>query len=278
MSMLEPEVTCIAPDTWCISEFKLVNAFLLAGRDKAVLIDTGCGIADLSRIVAALTDKPFFVLLTHGHADHTGGLIRLPGIQTYVGPEDRDMNRKMPCDNRFRRMYIEYRVDFRFPGEGHKQALLDMLPPDPGIVKFEDFLPLSEGMHFDLGGRTLQAVHTPGHSEGSYCFLDSATDILFSGDTVNNSIILMRQPDNDLRLVAQYRETLKKLWNMSDRYALLAIGHDGSTVDKQLVKDYLDLTDGLLKGSIQGSYEESGFRKGDVARLGLAELWYQCDA
>ena len=30
--------------------------------------------------------------------------------------------------------------------------------------------------------------------------------------------------------------------------------------------------------SITGTYEETGFRKGDVARLGMAELWYQCDA
>lgn len=31
-------------------------------------------------------------------------------------------------------------------------------------------------------------------------------------------------------------------------------------------------------GSIVGAYEETGFRKGDVARLGMAESWYQCDA
>ena len=37
------------------------------------------------------------------------------------------------------------------------------------------------------------------------------------------------------------------------------------------------LTGGLLDGSIVGKYEEIGFRKGDVARLGQAELWYQCD-
>ena len=40
----------------------------------------------------------------------------------------------------------------------------------------------------------------------------------------------------------------------------------------------VQLTNGLLDGSIVGAYEETGFRKGDVARLGMAELWYQCDA
>ena len=278
MKTLKPGLTLIAPNTWCISEFRLVNAFLLMGSDKAVLIDTGCGIADMSRQVADLTDKPLEVLLTHGHADHAGGLIHLPDREVYLGEEDRNMETTMPCDNRFRRMYIQYRVDYRFPGEGHREALLAMLPPDPGSVSFRNFRSLQEGQIFDLGGRTLQAVHTPAHSEGSYCFLDSATRILFSGDTVNNSIILARQPDHGMRLVEQYHTTLQKLWDMSDRYDRLAIGHDGVTVDKQLVKDYLELTAGLLNGSIQGDYEESGFRKGEVARLGLAELWYQCDA
>ena len=50
------------------------------------------------------------------------------------------------------------------------------------------------------------------------------------------------------------------------------------TISKQIVKDYLDLTARLLDGTITGAYEETGFRKGDVARLGMAELWYQCDA
>ena len=45
-----------------------------------------------------------------------------------------------------------------------------------------------------------------------------------------------------------------------------------------IVKDYLDLTEGLLDGSITGEYKETGFRKGDVAAKGAAELWYQCDA
>ena len=91
METLRPEVIQIAPQTWCISEFRLVNAFLLEGRDRAVLIDTGCGIADLSRTVSQLTDRPLLVLLTHGHADHTGGLIHFPDAPVCLKEEDRDL-------------------------------------------------------------------------------------------------------------------------------------------------------------------------------------------
>ena len=55
------------------------------------------------------------------------------------------------------------------------------------------------------------------------------------------------------------------------------MGHDDITIEKQMVKDYLELTEGLLDGTVTGNYEEVGFRKGDVARLRTAELWYQCD-
>jgi hypothetical protein len=68
------------------------------------------------------------------------------------------------------------------------------------------------------------------------------------------------------------------LWSMEASFDRLGVGHDEVTISKQIVKDYYDLTCALLDGSITGAYEETGFRKGDVARLGMAELWYQCDA
>ena len=46
-------------------------------------------------------------------------------------------------------------------------------------------------------------------------------------DTVNHSIILMRQPDNDKRLIRIYHESLKKIWEQQEKFDRLAIGHDG---------------------------------------------------
>ena len=52
--MYKHQVTEFAPKTWCISEFKLVNAFLVEGEEKAALIDTGCGIGDIAGIIKRL--------------------------------------------------------------------------------------------------------------------------------------------------------------------------------------------------------------------------------
>lgn len=280
------EVTEIAPRTWCLSEFRLVNAFLIEGEERAALVDTGCGIGDLAREVRELTDKPLIILLTHTHFDHDGGIYEFPGVPVYVNPldgeriaEDRvNMVKYMGTEdyNEMRRGYIRSRGPIRCPDLD--QAELLKLVPDHPTNDGYSWLPVRDGNEIDLGGRVLKAIHTPGHTDGSTCFLDAENRILFSGDCANISIILTRQPGNDMKLVKICNSTMTKLWKQEASFDRLAVGHDAVTLDKQIVRDYRDLSAGLLDGTITGGYEEVGFRKGDVARLGMAELWYQCDA
>lgn len=280
------EVTEIAPHTWCLSEFRLVNAFLIEGEERAALVDTGCGIGDLAREVRELTDKPLIILLTHTHFDHDGGIYEFPGVPVYVNPldgeriaEDRvSMVKYMGTEdyNEMRRGYIRSRGPIRCPDLD--QAELLKLVPDHPTNDGYSWLPVRDGNEIDLGSRVLKAIHTPGHTDGSTCFLDAENRILFSGDCANISIILTRQPGNDMKLVKICNSTMTKLWKQEASFDRLAVGHDAVTLDKQIVRDYRDLSAGLLDGTITGSYEEVGFRKGDVARLGMAELWYQCDA
>lgn len=272
----------IAPRSWCISEYKLVNAFLVEGETTAALIDTGCGIGNIAQVVKSLTNKPVVILLTHNHFDHNGGLYHFPDSQVYMHPADDGLWQsmmKMSPDgsyNGLRSFYIKSRGPVRCP-EYKIDDLMALIPQDNPSPEFQ-YTAVNHGDKIDLGGRILTVIHTPGHTEGGVCYLDENSGILFSGDTVNNSIILMRQPDNDTVLIKRYHDTVEKLWEEEKSYTALAIGHDGTVIPKQIVKDYLDLTTGLLNGTITGEYKETGFRKGDVANLGMAELWYQCDA
>ena len=72
--IIVPEFTQIAEDTYAYSEgMNQTNVYLLIGEERAVLIDTGNGLLQLDEAVSKITDKPVFVINTHGHYDHIGG-------------------------------------------------------------------------------------------------------------------------------------------------------------------------------------------------------------
>ncbi len=262
----------IAEGIYAISEYNLVNAFLVVGDEKAALIDTCCGLGNIRETVETLTDKPLVILLTHGHSDHTGGVYHFAddcGI--YMSVLDNNLKR---MTNEGRRWYAETRGPIRCPGlEDEMVASIPLEEPSTDFT----FVDIKEGDVFELGGVELEVLHTPGHTEGSVCFLDKKHRILFSGDSLNKSIILPRQMNNSKVLIKRLHETMDKIWNMSVYFEIIAVGHDGFISSKDRVMEYIKLTEGLLEDSITGNYEEEGFRAGDVVRSGDVELWYQCD-
>lgn len=272
---MEQSISRIASGVWCINEFSLVNAFLVEGEKASALIDTGCGYGNIRKVAAAASSAPLIVLLTHKHPDHAGGIYHFRDCPIYLNAEDENLTfLGMGLGNEFRRMYAKTRGPVKCPGM--EQELLTMIPePEPDCAF--PFINADDGTLIDLGGSVLECIHTPGHTAGSVCYLDKGRRILFSGDTINRSIILMRQPDNGNALIEEFLRTLRKVWAAEAAFDVLAIGHDGPFIDKRIIHDYMLLAEGILEGAVCGAYEEKGFRKGDVARYGMAELWYRCD-
>ena len=64
------EVTWIKPGFWRIDDYFTATCYLIEGRDKALLIDTGMGEGDLLDTVKKLTRLPVEVAITHPHRDH----------------------------------------------------------------------------------------------------------------------------------------------------------------------------------------------------------------
>jgi glyoxylase-like metal-dependent hydrolase (beta-lactamase superfamily II) len=67
---------------------------------------------------------------------------------------------------------------------------------------------IDEGDLIDLGDRTIQVLHTPGHSAGSISFFEESTGILIAGDAVYEGPMFGFHPDAS---AADYRETLQRL-------------------------------------------------------------------
>ena len=57
--------------------------YLVIGSERAAVIDGGTGIGRLDKLVEELTDKPYFLLLTHTHNDHIGGCKHVKEIAVY---------------------------------------------------------------------------------------------------------------------------------------------------------------------------------------------------
>ena len=157
-----------------LSEFGLVNCYLVEGTEGACLIDTGAGLADMAAVVKSLTEKPLTVLITHAHEDHLGGGVWLPEV--YVHPKD--FRTAKTYFNPFVKMGFLRMQNHKRKSRGvsYRAAFQRDYRPE--------LLPVNEGDTFDLGGRTVETFFTPGHSPGSVTFRDSCTGALFVGDHV----------------------------------------------------------------------------------------------
>lgn len=174
------QVTEIAKDTWVINEAGMTAMFLLKGTERALLIDTGVGMTDLKKLISWLTPLPYDVVLTHGHQDHIGGAAQFEEV--YIHEKDEDSLKPINYDSIAD--YVE------LLGNMGAYDVYDCSPADiRRIQKMPKCLPLKEGMVFELGGRSIEVIETPGHTSGGCCFLDRKERILFSGDACNLSLI-----------------------------------------------------------------------------------------
>ena len=64
------EIIKIGENTWSFED-GFVRFFLLAGDEKAVMIDSGMNCPDALEQAKALIDTPIMLLKTHGDGDHT---------------------------------------------------------------------------------------------------------------------------------------------------------------------------------------------------------------
>jgi glyoxylase-like metal-dependent hydrolase (beta-lactamase superfamily II) len=149
------------------------NAWIVAPAGpggECVLIDAP---PDPSAIVGRLRDKGLklvAVFATHGHVDHVGGIsevVRRQGAPVPVRIHDHD-----------RHMLLDPVGTGGTLSELLAYSDLDLDPP-------ELIAGLDDGERISGAGMTFTAIHTPGHTPGSTCFLlevDGEAPILFSGD------------------------------------------------------------------------------------------------
>jgi glyoxylase-like metal-dependent hydrolase (beta-lactamase superfamily II) len=171
---------------------RAVNVYALESEQGLLLIDGGWAIeasrkqleASLASIGYALADIRRF-LVTHVHRDHytqASVVRREVGSHVSLGVGDKatiDMLRDPapaadPTAEALRRAGATELV------RTWQQAFRK---PDLALWDYPDEW-LSEDLTLDVAGRALEAVSTPGHTQGHYVFADLAGGLLFAGDHV----------------------------------------------------------------------------------------------
>ncbi|MHA1271699.1 MAG: MBL fold metallo-hydrolase [Candidatus Helarchaeota archaeon] len=156
--------------------------FLIEGTEKSAIIETAYpsefhtilkGFKSLNKRVQDFN----YIIGTHIHLDHFGGvghfLKENPNLKIIIHPKG------------VRHLIYPTRLN-----ESAKQAMGDrysivgeMLPVDPiNIIDVHD------GDIFNLGSHNLKIIFTPGHAKHHIVIYDKMKDVIFTGDSIANTI------------------------------------------------------------------------------------------
>ena len=186
--------------TYIISEYRHweeTHCYLLNGAERSLLIDTGLGICNIYDEVTKLTDKPITAVATHIHWDHIGGHKYFSDFYAH-GDELDWLSGKFPLPlNAVKEMVLD-RCD---PPEGYDINSYELFQGTPTRL-------LKDGDTIDIGRRTIEVIHTPGHSPGHMCFWEKERGYLFTGDLVYKATLLAYYPSTD---PGAYLDSLEKI-------------------------------------------------------------------
>lgn len=232
------EVYEIDQHTWRIEDPIKVYMYLVEGENSALLIDTGMGFEGLDITVRSLTDKPVEVINTHGHLDHTGSDHLFENVNIM------DLEKDVVKEH----MGLEYRKVLipGLLGSIDSDRIRSEIEKLVNIPEKKDMKYVGEGHIFDLGGRQLEVIWTPGHTPGSICLLDTENSQLFSGDSVCSMGVLLHL-DHSMSL-SIYRDSMEKLYGMRDRFDSIYPGHHEVPIDSEYIQEYMGCADKILSG------------------------------
>jgi glyoxylase-like metal-dependent hydrolase (beta-lactamase superfamily II) len=171
----------ISPGVHAIGEprFHQINwNYLVTGKTRALLFDTGPGVRDISAVVRELTPLPVTAMPSHMHFDHTGNLHRFADVAMA----------DLPLLRLFEKDGVMQEPDNLFLG--HYEGMTWK----PQAVQHW----WSPGQRIDLGDRVLEVISTPGHAPDHVALLDVENDILLAADFLYLGALYAQVPGSNL--------------------------------------------------------------------------------
>ena len=181
------------------------NTYLVCDETSRLgfIVDLGGYSKELKNIIEKNDIQIQYIVLTHGHGDHIGG------VQEHL----KDFpDAKVVCSRAEEKMLLDPELN-----EAHHFG--------PEKVSFKPDILVDDGDTLTVGNMTMKFIMTPGHTEGGMCIL--IDDVLFSGDTLFcRSIGRTDLAGGDFRTIME--SIKKKLFLLPDETQVLP-GHMGPT-------------------------------------------------
>lgn len=195
------------------------NTFLVTTQEGTVVIDTSNGLTGASHRAAlgAIDARaPSYILLTHAHPDHTGGVKYWRDPRTRVVAHE-DHAEIMHYQHRLRGA-LGHRNASQFP-DLHHGILPSYFPPDAPVENeggdvLADVL-VRDWHEIRLGGLTFQIVHAPGETSDQLAIWVPERRALFIGDNYFGPSFAAGHPE--------WEESFPNLYTLrgtTSRYAL----------------------------------------------------------
>ena len=145
------------------------NSLVVKGERQSVIIDPSLGVVERKDRLPEVDT----ILLSHVHEDHVAGVHLFPGAECLCHEADALGMRTLDGLMEIYGFEGDYRSEFANTvlNEFYYEAR-------PDVQTFGD------GAVFDLGGVTIEVMHTPGHTRGHCCFLIQWADgkLVYLGD------------------------------------------------------------------------------------------------
>lgn len=192
--------------------------YLIHFGDEAALVDAGCGGSEdrLFRNIQECGVEPNQIkhlLITHCHYDHTGGI--------------RAVRDRTKC-----RVHV-HALDAPFLETGDDVVTAaawygTSIKPTPVDAKW-----IGDRKDLNLGGRKIEAIHTPGHSPGSAVYMTESEGIkVMFGQDVHGPL--------DASLLSNREDYRRSLGTLMDMEAdILCEGHYGIILGKSEVREFI---------------------------------------
>ena len=254
------EVYKPAPGVFAIYEphqAEEVISYLIVGEKRALLFDTGMGMSDIKKVTAELTKLPIVVLNSHTHDDHVG--------------DNWEFDTIYAMDSAFARKNAQgSREDAQ--AEVTPDQICGTLPKgfDPRSYltrpwKITNYT--HDGDRFDLGGRTLEVIATPGHTPDAISLIDRANGLLFTGDTYYPAPIWLFRPETDFKA---YAASISRLNGLGPDVKLVLGAHNIPVASPEVLTRPVLAFAAMRKGVVTPTPDSPGkvlYKVGDISFL-----------